>query len=96
MLALQFYVIEHLLLDLFHHLGLVVGILSLCLGIVVDIGKRSGVDIERLHVNEDLIVVDLVHVVVQLVGGLRKNALGFDYSVCTESVSVFLHCFNMF
>ena len=54
----------------------------------------SRVDIESLYIDEDLVVIDLIHVVVQLVCGLRKDSLGFEYSVNSVFVSVFL-CHNI-
>ena len=92
-LALQFHVEEHLLLHLFHDLLFACARTSLLLGVVVDVGERSGVDIQGLHVDEDLVVPNLVHVVVQFVSGLRQHADGFDYTVSTVFVTMFLHCF---
>ena len=90
-LALQLDVEEHFLLHLFHNSLLACAFTSLLLGVVVDVGERSGVDVQGLHVDEDLVVPNLVHVVVQLVSGLRQHADGFDYTVSTVFVTMFLH-----
>ena len=90
-LALQFHVEEHLLLHFFHDLLFACARTSLLLGVVVDVGERSRVDIQGLHVDEDLVVPNLVHVVVQFVSGLRQHADGFDYTVSTVFVTMFLH-----
>ena len=80
MLALLGHDVEHDLLDL----------LGVAAGAVGYICEGSRVDVESLDVDENLVVIDFVHVVVQLVCGLREDSLGFDYSVNSVFISVFL------
>ena len=74
----------------FSNLGLV------ATSLLLDLRKAGRVDIQRLHVNQDLIVVQDVHVVVQFVGGLGQHAFGRNYTVCTVFVAFRLHCDNRF
>lgn len=46
-----------------------------------------------MYVDQDLVVVDLVHVVVQLVCRLGKHALRGDYPVCAVFMSFFIMVF---
>ena len=80
-LALFFHDAEH---D-FGNLGLVAA------GLFFNLRKAGGVDVQRLYVNEDFIVVEHVHVVVDFVGRLGQNALGRNDAVCTVFVSFRLH-----
>ncbi len=91
MLALQLNVQEHFFLDLFHDFVLAGAFAGLLLGIVVDVGERSGVDIESLDIDEDFVVVKNIHVIVQFVGGLGKNALGLDDTMSAVLVTFRLH-----
>ena len=90
-LALELDVEEHFLLDLFHDLVLGGAGAGLLFGVVVDVGEGGGVDVEGLDVDEDFVVPDFVHVVVELVGGLREDAFGFDDAVGAVLVAFFLH-----
>ena len=40
-------------------------------GLLFDLGEASRVNIQRLNVDQDFVIVDLVHVVINLVSGLR-------------------------
>ena len=62
--------------------------------LLFNLRKAGRVDIQGLHVNQDFIVVQDIHVVVQFVGGLRKHAFGRNYTVCTVFVAFRLHCIN--
>ncbi len=95
MLALQLDVEEHLFLDLFKDLFLGGAFASLLFGIVHNVGERSGVDIEGLDIDEDFVVVEDVHIVVEFVGRLGQYALGLEYTVNTVFVTFWLHKINL-
>ncbi|MPM32579.1 hypothetical protein SDC9_79143 [bioreactor metagenome] len=54
-----------------------------------DIGKRCRVDVEGLYVDEDFVVVNLIHVVVDFVCRLRQHAFRLNDAVCAVLVSFF-------
>ena len=60
---------------------------------VGDLGEGSGVDVQRGDVADDLVGIDLGHVVVDLPSSLGQNALGLDNTVGTVLVAFqFSHC----
>ena len=60
---------------------------------VGDLGEGSGVDVQRGDVADDLVGIDLGHVVVDLPSSLGQNALGLDNAVGTVLVAFqFSHC----
>jgi len=61
----------------------------------LDLSERSGVDIQRCNVTNDLVGVNLGHIVVDLPSCLGKNTLGFDYAVNTVLIAFEL-CHNKF
>ena len=81
MLALLCHDVEH---D-FGDLGLVAA------SLLFDLGKGGGIDVEGLDVDQDFVVVDLVHIVVYLVGGLGEHAFGLEHAVRTVFVAFLLH-----
>ena len=52
-----------------------------------DLRKGSGVDVQGGNVADDLVGVDLAHVVVDLPSSLSQNALGLDNAVSTVLVA---------
>ena len=52
-----------------------------------DLGEGSGVDVQGSDVADDLVGVDLAHVVVDLPSSLGQNALGLDNAVSTVLVA---------
>ena len=54
---------------------------------VGDLGEGSGVDVQRGDVADDLVGIDLGHVVVDLPSSLGQNALGLDNAVGTVLVA---------
>ena len=62
---------------------------------VGDLGERSGVDVQGGDVADDLVGIDLGHVVVDLPSSLGQNALGLDNAMGTVLVAFqFSHCKN--
>ena len=62
---------------------------------VGDLGEGSGVDVQGGHVADDLVGVDLGHIVIDLPSSLGQNALGLDYTMSTVLVA-FQLCHNIF
>ena len=52
-----------------------------------DLGEGGGVDVQGGHVADDLVGVDLAHVIVDLPSGLGQHALGLDNAVGTVLVA---------
>ena len=52
-----------------------------------DLSEGSGVDVQGGHVADDLVGVDLAHVIVDLPSGLGQHALGLDNAVGTVLVA---------
>ena len=58
-----------------------------------DLGEGSGVDVQGGNVADDLVGVDLGHIVVDLPSSLGQNALGLDHAMGTVLVAFqFSHC----
>ena len=62
---------------------------------VGDLGEGSGVDVQGGDVADDLVGIDLGHVVVDLPSSLGQNALGLDNTMSTVLVA-FQLCHNIF
>jgi len=60
-----------------------------------DLSEGSGVDVQGGHVADDLVGVDLGHIVIDLPSSLGQNALGLDYTMSTVLVA-FQLCHNIF
>ena len=60
-------------------------------GLVGDLGKGSRVDVQGGDVHQDLVGVDLVHIVIDTVGRLGQDALGLDDPVRAVPIAFFLH-----
>ena len=58
---------------------------------VGDLGEGGGVDVQSGDIAENLVGVDLIHIVVDLLGGLGQNALGLDDAVGSVLVAFLLH-----
>ncbi|OQB89336.1 MAG: hypothetical protein BWX83_01157 [Candidatus Cloacimonetes bacterium ADurb.Bin117] len=58
---------------------------------VLDLVERGGIHIEADHVDEQFIIPDLAHVIVQNSGRLGQYALGFDNPVCAETAAAGFH-----
>ena len=60
-----------------------------------DLGEGSGVDVQGSDIADDLVGVDLAHVVVDLPCSLGQNALGLDNAVGTVLVAFQFSHFNV-
>ena len=60
-----------------------------------DLSEGSGVDVQGGHVADDLVGVDLGHIVIDLPSSLGQNALGLDNTMSTVLVA-FQLCHNIF
>ena len=58
---------------------------------VGDLGEGGGVNVQGGDIAQNLVGVDLVHVVVDLLSGLGQNTLGFDDAVSSVLVAFLLH-----
>ena len=58
---------------------------------LVDLGEGGGVNVQRGHIAQDLVGVDLVHVVVDLLGSLGQQALGLNHAMGAVLVAFLLH-----
>ena len=92
-LALQLDIEQHFFLHLFEDLLFGSAFASLLLGIVHNVGERRGVDVKGLDIDKDLVVIENIHIVVDLVCRLRQNALRLEYTVNTVFVTFWLHNF---
>ena len=61
---------------------------------VGNLGEGSGVDVQGDDVADDLVGIVLGHVVVDLIGRLGQNALGFDDAVSAVLVAFQFHNFS--
>ena len=52
-----------------------------------DLSEGSGVDVQGSDIADDLVGIDLAHVIVDLPSGLGQNALGLDNAVGTVLVA---------
>lgn len=63
--------------DLQHDLGHTPLIIT---GLLTDLSKTGGIDIQGFHIHENLVVVNL-HGVIQALGTLGQHALGLQHPV---------------
>jgi hypothetical protein len=55
---------------------------------LLQLGEAGRVDVQRLHVNQDLVVVD-GHIVVDQRGSLWQHSLRLDHAMAAELTSPF-------
>ena len=56
-----------------------------------DLREGGGVDVQALHITDDLVAVESIHVVVDLVSSLSENAFGFNNAMSTVLVAFECH-----